>query len=165
METEKLPDDKAERELRSSRLFPCSRQRVFQAWTDPAQLKRWWGPQGFSNEFEVFDLRPGGQWIFTMIGPKGERYPNHSEFQEIITDSLIRFEHKAPQSQLDHAFRQRRSLRANEKNRGEGKRGKFGQAGRTVEGGALTDHSRQKIRFLLDSLASQEREAGKVVPQ
>lgn len=86
-----------DRELLSGRVFQASRQRVFQAWADPAQVRQWWGPKGFScGAFEAFDLRPGGEWRFDMIGPKGERYHNLSHFLEIREGELIRFEHRAP---------------------------------------------------------------------
>lgn len=66
---------------------------VFAAFTDPARLARWWGPDGFSNSFETFEFRPGGQWVFTMRGPDGAEYPNESEFLEIVPPSLIRLRH------------------------------------------------------------------------
>jgi len=56
---------------------------IFAAIATPARLAKWWGPDGFSNSFEVCDFRPGGQWIFTMQGPDGTRYPNQSEFEAI----------------------------------------------------------------------------------
>ena len=31
-----------------SRLIQAPRERVWDAWTDPAQLGQWWGPRGFS---------------------------------------------------------------------------------------------------------------------
>jgi len=84
------------RELRGTRFLPVPRRRVFQAWRDPGQLRLWWGPKGFSNEFHEFEFRPGGVWRFGMIGPNGELYPNHSVFHEIVADELVRLEHKAP---------------------------------------------------------------------
>lgn len=70
---------------------PC--ERVFQAFSDPAQLARWWGPEGFTNTFELFDLRKGGQWRFTMHGPDGTDYPNESRFLEVIENGKVVLEH------------------------------------------------------------------------
>ena len=50
---------------------------VWAAWTDPAALPRWWGPEGFSCRTTRIDLRDGGEWVFDMIGPAGTVWPNH----------------------------------------------------------------------------------------
>lgn len=42
--------------LVTSRSFPFAIQEVTGAWTDPATLSQWWGPEGFTNEFEVCDM-------------------------------------------------------------------------------------------------------------
>lgn len=73
--------------------LPASTAVVFNAFQDPAQLAKWWGPDGFTNSFEVFEFRPGGMWIFRMHGPDGTDYPNESEFLEIVPNSLVRLRH------------------------------------------------------------------------
>jgi uncharacterized protein YndB with AHSA1/START domain len=90
----------ADREIVSSRVFNAPRAEVFDAWIDPAKLARWWGPKDFTNEFEVFDPRPGGAWRFTMRAPDGTAYPQHSVFVEIVPRERIVFDHKPP-----HAYR------------------------------------------------------------
>ncbi len=67
----------------SERTIPFPREKVFQAWTNPELLATWWGPAGFTNTFEKCDITPGGDWIFTMIGPDGVKYPNISRWLEI----------------------------------------------------------------------------------
>lgn len=79
--------------FRHCREIPASPEAVFDAFRDPVRLARWWGPDGFSNSFDVFEFRPGGQWQFTMHGPDGANYPNQSEFLEIMPNSLIRIKH------------------------------------------------------------------------
>jgi uncharacterized protein YndB with AHSA1/START domain len=76
-----------------SREFSATPESVFAAFSDPRRLARWWGPDGFSNSFDTFEFRPGGQWLFTMHGPDGTNYPNQSEFLEIVPNSLIRINH------------------------------------------------------------------------
>lgn len=80
-------------ELISSRVFDFPRERVFETWTNPGQLARWWGPNGFSNTFHEFDLRPGGTWRLTMHGPDGTDYPNHNVFEEIVPLERIVLRH------------------------------------------------------------------------
>ena len=77
----------------SSRYFPHSPQRVFAAVQDPVRLARWWGPNGFTNEFQVFDFRAGGRWLFDMVGPDGTRYANESVFAQIEVDSQVVIDH------------------------------------------------------------------------
>src|SRR6187402_2658570 len=62
---------------------------AFKAWTDPNHLKNWWGPKGFTNTFNEFDLRPGGKWSFIMHGPDKGNYHNECEFIKIDKPSLI----------------------------------------------------------------------------
>lgn len=83
----------ADREIVTTRVFPFSREVVFSAWSDPAQLAGWWGPQGFSNTFEVFEFRLDGDWRFVMHGPDGASYPNHSVFRVIRPPERIVFDH------------------------------------------------------------------------
>lgn len=72
-----------ENEIITTRDFSASRARVFAAWTDPEQLARWWGPNGFTNTFHECDVRPGGAWRYVMHGPDGMDYPNECVFEEI----------------------------------------------------------------------------------
>ena len=46
--------------LRLSRSFAAPRDRVFRAFTAPAQLARWWGPKGFTVPACTLDVRAGG---------------------------------------------------------------------------------------------------------
>jgi uncharacterized protein YndB with AHSA1/START domain len=82
-----------ENEIISVREFDVPRERVYEAWTNPELLARWWGPNGFTNTFQEFDLRPGGHWRFVMHGPNGADYPNHSVFVEIKPQERIVLDH------------------------------------------------------------------------
>jgi uncharacterized protein YndB with AHSA1/START domain len=84
----------SDREIVSTRVIDAPRERVFRAWTDPVHLARWWGPKGFTNTFEVFDLRPGGEWRFVMHGPDGVDYRNESVFVEIVEPERVVFRHE-----------------------------------------------------------------------
>jgi uncharacterized protein YndB with AHSA1/START domain len=68
----------------SSRKFPYSPEDIFAAIENPALLAKWWGPDGFTNIFEVFEFRPGGRWKFVMHGPQGTHHPNENIFLEIL---------------------------------------------------------------------------------
>jgi uncharacterized protein YndB with AHSA1/START domain len=96
--SEEIPLDDAppnDREVVSTRLIGAPRERVFAAYVDPEKLRRWWGPKGFTNVFHECDLRPGGDWRFTMIGPDGAEYKNHSVFAEIVPNERFVYEHRS----------------------------------------------------------------------
>ncbi|MFD0715689.1 SRPBCC family protein [Paenibacillus sp. GCM10027626] len=80
-------------EIIASRVFDVPRELLFQAWTTPELLARWWGPHGFTNTFHECDVRPGGTWRFTMHGPDGVDYPNHCVFVEIVPHERVALDH------------------------------------------------------------------------
>ncbi|MCC3373663.1 SRPBCC family protein [Cohnella sp. REN36] len=77
---------------------------VYEAWTNPEHLAQWWGPSGFTNTFQQFDLRPGGVWEFVMHGPDGVDYPNKSEFVEVSPERIVLRHTCAPYFQLTATF-------------------------------------------------------------
>ncbi len=81
-----------DREVHTSRVIAASRDLVFAAWTDPEQLVRWWGPNGFTNTFHRFELEPEGVWEFTMHGPNGD-YNNTCVFKRIEPHTYLEFDH------------------------------------------------------------------------
>ena len=85
--------DQDPRAIVASRVLPASRNLVWRAWTDPAHLGQWWGPQGFTTTTGSFDFRPGGVWRFVMHGPDGRDYENRITFDEIVEPERIRYHH------------------------------------------------------------------------
>lgn len=84
------------RELKLVRTVMAPIERVWQVWTDPVHIAKWWGPNGHTNTIHVMDLREGGEWKLTMHGPDGQSYPNRSIFKEVIPLKKISFEHFNP---------------------------------------------------------------------
>jgi uncharacterized protein YndB with AHSA1/START domain len=95
-------DDTSDRDIVLSRAFDAPRALVFNAWTDPKHLARWWGPRGFTHTTKQADIREGGAWVFTMHGPDGKDYPNRISFLEIKAPDLLRYVHGDP---TDENFR------------------------------------------------------------
>lgn len=94
--TPKSPTSDAEREIVSVRMFHAPRDVVYRALSDPAILARWWGPSGFTNTIETFDLRPGGAWKLTMHSPEGVDYRNESVFVDVAPGERIVYDHLEP---------------------------------------------------------------------
>jgi uncharacterized protein YndB with AHSA1/START domain len=82
-----------DREVVSTRLIDAPRERVFAAFSDPAQLAKWWGPNGFTNTINKFEFHEGGDWHLTMHGPDGTDYRNESVFVEIVEPERIVYDH------------------------------------------------------------------------
>jgi uncharacterized protein YndB with AHSA1/START domain len=74
----------AEKEMSLTRIINAPREMVFKAWTDPAQLVKWWGPKDFKNRIHEFDATPGGRLHIDMLAPDGMVYPMDGEFHEIV---------------------------------------------------------------------------------
>ena len=90
-----------ERTLRTSRTMPYSPQKIYGAFASADLLASWWGPEGFTNSFEIFEFTTGGRWKFVMHGPDGKSYPNESIFSALIPDAKVAIRHDcAPQFTL-----------------------------------------------------------------
>jgi uncharacterized protein YndB with AHSA1/START domain len=46
---------------------------VWELWSDPRKLERWWGPSTYPASVEKHDLSPGGEVTYFMTGPEGDR--------------------------------------------------------------------------------------------
>ncbi|HNP31964.1 MAG TPA: SRPBCC family protein [Flavobacterium sp.] len=79
----------SECEIVTTRTFNVSKELLFTAWSNPEYLKKWWGPNGFTNTFTEFDFREGGTWDFIMHGPEKGNYHNVCEFVKIDPTNLI----------------------------------------------------------------------------
>lgn len=77
------------REIFSSRILNASLNTAYQAFANPVHLIKWWGPEGFTNTFHEFDLRPEGKWTLTMHGPEKGNYENSSVFKIVEPLKLI----------------------------------------------------------------------------
>jgi uncharacterized protein YndB with AHSA1/START domain len=77
----------------TSRQLTATPAEVFGAIKDAECIVKWWGPNGFTNSFKVFDFQVGGKWIFDMIGPDGATYPNESIFSGITEDKQVVINH------------------------------------------------------------------------
>ena len=85
-----------DRTLQTSRTLPFTARDIYGAFASADLLSRWWGPEGFSNTFEIFEFTTGGRWKFMMHGPDGKDYPNESFFEELVPDSKIVIHHDCP---------------------------------------------------------------------
>ncbi len=79
----------ADRQLVITRIIDAPRELVFQAWTEPAHLVRWWGPHGFTTPVCEMDVRLGGTFRITMRSPEGEEYRIKGVYHEILAPERL----------------------------------------------------------------------------
>ena len=69
--------------LELTRVLPATRPFVFGAFSDPTQLAKWWGPEGFTAPSLRFQLRVGGRYRIEMQPPEGDCFYLTGEFREL----------------------------------------------------------------------------------
>src|SRR6202051_3274272 len=72
-----------DREIEMTRVFDAPRHLVFDAFSKPELLKRWFGPRGWSLVVCEVDLRVGGGFRFVMRGPDGKEMGMRGVYREI----------------------------------------------------------------------------------
>ncbi|MCG6166973.1 SRPBCC domain-containing protein [Leptospira sp. FAT2] len=76
-------------ELVITRLFNAPREAVFDAWTNPEQVMKWWGPKNFTTPYCKMDFRVGGRYVFCMRAPDGNEFWSTGEYKEIVRPEKI----------------------------------------------------------------------------
>ena len=73
-----------ERQIVLTRVFDAPRSLVFDAFTKPELLKRWFGPRGWSLAVCEVDLKVGGTFRFVLRGPDGTEMGMRGVYREIV---------------------------------------------------------------------------------
>ncbi|WP_437671585.1 SRPBCC domain-containing protein [Sorangium sp. So ce131] len=80
----------AEREYVITRVFDAPARLLFEAYSKPEHIKRWFGPRGWPVTLCEMDFRTGGRFRFAMTGPSGQQNtPFGGEYLEIVQDRKI----------------------------------------------------------------------------
>ena len=74
-----------------TRLIDAPVDKVWQAWSDPAYVKQWWGPTGFTAPVAEMDFHEGGTSLVCMRSPDGHDIYNTWTYQAIIPMERIEF--------------------------------------------------------------------------
>jgi uncharacterized protein YndB with AHSA1/START domain len=77
--------------LEINRVIKVSRERVYAAWTDPAQLKEWFGPENVQTRDLVADARVGGKFRWDLTNSEGEKMTMLGEYRELQPGKKIVF--------------------------------------------------------------------------
>ena len=77
--------------LEIERVLPASRDVVFASFTDPQELARWWGPEGFTIPSLDFQPRAGERYRIEMQPPEGDSFHLTGEFREVDPPERLAF--------------------------------------------------------------------------
>ncbi|HUC87565.1 MAG TPA: SRPBCC domain-containing protein [Candidatus Binatia bacterium] len=71
--------DKDNLEVKIEREFTASPERLWQAYTEPDQIVKWWS----DTKVDKFELKVGGKWRFVGVGGDGKEFGFRGEFKEL----------------------------------------------------------------------------------
>jgi uncharacterized protein YndB with AHSA1/START domain len=81
-----LPTDE---QILIEREFNAPRHLVYEAFTTPELVGRWWHANRGEVELVEIDLRVGGTWRYVMVTPDGTEVGFHGEYQEVVPDERL----------------------------------------------------------------------------
>jgi uncharacterized protein YndB with AHSA1/START domain len=73
------------------RTIPAPPEKVFQLWTDPEQVKKWWGPKGVTCTEVQIDLRPGGSYRIANQFADGTVVWIHGSYELVEPPNQLRY--------------------------------------------------------------------------
>jgi uncharacterized protein YndB with AHSA1/START domain len=77
--------------LEIKRLIKAPRDRVYAAWTDPVQMKQWFGPENVQTRDLIVDARVGGKFRWDLTNSRGEKMTMRGEYRELQPGKKIVF--------------------------------------------------------------------------
>jgi len=81
-----LPTDE---QILITREFDAPKHLVYEAWTTPELVRRWWTARRGEPTIAEIDLRVGGMWRYVMVTDDGVEVGFHGEYREIVPDERI----------------------------------------------------------------------------
>jgi len=77
--------------LEIKRLIKAPRERVYAAWTNPVQLRQWFGPENVQTRNLIVDARVGGEFRWDLVNSEGENMTMRGEYRELRPGKKIVF--------------------------------------------------------------------------
>ena len=77
--------------LEIKRFINAPRDRVYAAWTDPVQLRQWFGPEKVQTRNLIADARVGGKFRWDLTNSEGEKMTCLGEYRELQPGKKIVF--------------------------------------------------------------------------
>lgn len=77
-------NDLRNRTLTIEKNFNAPIKLVWEAWTSPEHVVKWWGPKGADIKVVEHDFKVGGKWKYSMPMPDGNEFVSEGEYKEIV---------------------------------------------------------------------------------
>lgn len=78
------PDKNGNRTITLKRTFNASIELVWEAWTRPEHIAKWWSPKGMETKVVEHHFKTGGTWKYTMPMPNGQEFIAEGKYLEIV---------------------------------------------------------------------------------
>ena len=85
------PSIAAKPSLTLKRRFNAAREKVYAAWTQPAQIAQWFGPDAGGVQRAETDLRPGGRFTIAFNTEDGEEHQVNGVYREVVRNKKLVF--------------------------------------------------------------------------
>jgi uncharacterized protein YndB with AHSA1/START domain len=83
------PDSNGNLDLVLERVIDVPRELVWEAWTKPEHLSKWFTPRPWTVSDCEIDLRPGGIFRTVMRSPEGQEFPNLGCYLEVVPNERL----------------------------------------------------------------------------
>lgn len=76
-------------EMIITRHLDAPRAKVWQAWTNPENIKKWWGPKTFTATYASIDLREDRKYLFCIRSSEGKDIWSTGIYREIVANQRL----------------------------------------------------------------------------
>lgn len=89
MEKTEYVIEPGKQEITITRVFDAPRELVFEAFTDPKVVGKWFGPREYTTTVDKMEPRPGGLWRFVQRDQDGNEFAFHGVHHDIVAPERI----------------------------------------------------------------------------
>ena len=72
-----------------NRVFDLPISKIWRAWTEAEEFKKWWGPKDFTCPSSKMEAKVGGKYLNCMRGPDGKEYWSTGVVKELIPERKL----------------------------------------------------------------------------
>jgi len=76
--------DQSKRTVTINRVFNAPIELVWEAWTQPEHIAKWWSPKGMDTKVVEHSFTVGGKWKYVMPMPNGQEFIAEGMYTEIV---------------------------------------------------------------------------------
>lgn len=79
----KIDKDFSNKKITITTEFKASKEKIWNAFTNPEITDQWWAPKPYQSITKQANFKDGGQWLYYMLSPEGEKHWCSAEFYNI----------------------------------------------------------------------------------